>query len=669
MEKKFTAPLSEVRLLYGGMVKFVLSVLFIWVAMRTYLVIWQAPRVGAVEGFLPVFLMGLRFDAMALAYLLILPALITPFVALVPALGKSWRKVMNAFLLGCFGIIVFLEAATPSFLGEYDIRPNILFVKYLGYSSEVFSTLWAAYRIQLLLSIWAVPAALFLLWKWLSRSESLPGKLTFPRACLYAAGSVLVLFPIARSSLGHRPANPSTVSFSSDAMVNELALNSTYTLAFALNQTRYEQGGEFPYGEIAEDRMLEIIRRDMGVNAEAFSSVEKPILALRNALRPRKNPMNLVIILQESLGAQFVGKLGGKPLTPYLDELADQGIWFERLYATGTRSIRGIEAVVTGFPPTPGESVVKLNKSQNQFFTMAGLLLGKGYDTSFIYGGESNFDNMARFFTGNGFRKVVDVHDYQNPYFEGSWGVSDEDLFQKAHEYFESKGDAPFFSLVFTSSNHSPFEFPDGRIELYDEEKGTVNNAVKYADFAMGKFFEKAMASKYWENTLFLVVADHDARVWGASEVPIEHFQVPGLILGADIEPKKYQSIASQIDLLPTLVSLMGISVEMPAIGRNLLDPVWEGIPGRAQMQYHDVQAFMEGDRVVILRRNVEPGFFKFSGNSLERIEGSGDVFLLEKARAYASLGPAAYRKGWYRFPLSSRVPTETFVKESKEGY
>lgn len=177
-----------------------------------------------------------------------------------------------------------------------------------------------------------------------------------------------------------------------------------------------------------------------------------------------------------------------------MDKLINEGWAFTRMYATGTRSVRGIEAVTTGFSPTPARSVVKLGKSQNNFFSIAGLLKTQQYHTQFIYGGESHFDNMKSFFLGNGFVDMQDLPTFSNPKFVGSWGASDEDLFNKADEQFTqmAKEGKPFFSLVFTSSNHSPFEYPDGVITQYNEPKQTVENAVKYADYALGQFVEKA---------------------------------------------------------------------------------------------------------------------------------------------------------------------------------
>lgn len=175
--------------------------------------------------------------------------------------------------------------------------------------------------------------------------------------------------------------------------------------------------------------------------------------------------------------------------------------------------------------------------------------------------------------------------------------VSDEDLFSAVHEQLTAlhgRGD-PSFSLIFTSSNHAPFEFPDGRIALYEQPKQTVNNAVKYADWALGQFFANAMQSPYWHDTLFLVVADHDSRVYGNNLIPVEKFRIPGLILGADIKAEHWDVLASQIDLAPTLLSLAGVDSCHPMIGRDL--SLARDLPGRALLQFDDYFALMLPDR------------------------------------------------------------------------
>ncbi|MGL4708216.1 MAG: LTA synthase family protein, partial [Aeromonas veronii] len=419
-----------------------------------------------------------------------------------------------------------------------------------------------------------------------------------------------------------------------------------------------EDASQF-YGKMSEEKVLEIMRQENGRPASDFNSDLLPSQTFNQASFQGK-PKNLVILLQESLGAQFVGSLGGLPLTPNIDALSQQGWAFEQLYATGTRSVRGIEAVLTGFTPTPAQAVVKLGKSQTNFFTIADLLKQRGYDTSFIYGGESHFDNMRSFFLGNGFTTIVEQKDFDNPVFKGSWGASDEDLMAKADETFKAlhKEGTPVFSLVFSSSNHDPFEFPDNRIELFEQPKQTRNNAAKYADYAIGEFFKKAKQSEYWKDTLFLVIADHDSRVGGSSLVPIPRFHIPGVIVGDGIAPKKDPRIVSQIDMAPTLLSLMGISADHPMLGKDLtrMPADW---PGRALMQYDKNFALMRGKDVVILQPERPAEGFVYNQTSEALTSAAQPDVMKDDALGLVLWGSMAYQQGLYQTAKDQRVAAQ----------
>ncbi len=338
------------------------------------------------------------------------------------------------------------------------------------------------------------------------------------------------------------------------------------------------------------------------------------------------------------------------PLTPNLDRLYEEGIHFTELYATGTRSVRGIEAVLTGFLPTTSESVVKLGGSQQDFFTLAELLRRDGYDTSFIYGGSAQFDNMRRFFVNNGFTTIIDQQNFEQPVFEGSWGVSDEDLFAKVHETLLARDPArPFFSLVFTSSNHTPFEYPEGRIEPYNEPAATRENAIKYADHALGEFFEMAKRSEYWNDTVFLVIADHDSRVFGEDLVPIPHYRIPGVILGGQVAPRRIERLASQVDMLPTLLSILGRETLHPATGIDLLGEAAAEVPPHVVMQYGDNIAYRQRDDVIVFRKDKPALQFRYVDGRL--LPDTLDPALLRTALAHTEWPRLAYRHKWYHLP------------------
>lgn len=612
---------------------------------RLGLSLWQAERVSAVDGWFSVLLQGLRIDIVSICYLFGLPALLSLFFGS----NQWWRLLLRIWLTATSVFVLFMEVATPAFIETYDLRPNRLFIEYLLYPREVFSMLASGHLTAVICSLLVTILAIGFYWYLSARvthSLYLPG---YFKRLLLAVLVIGVSIIGARSSIAHRGINPAMVAFSSDPLVNSLVLNSGYSVIYAAQQLKDEETSSEKYGKMSVDEMLSLVKQSRNRPLTDYISDQFPTLT-KNTPSYQGKPKNIVIILEESFGAQFVGTLGGKPLSPYFDKLAENGWLFENLYATGTRSVRGIEAVTAGFTPTPARATVKLTKSQNGFFTIADLLQRQGYHTSFIYGGEKHFDNMASYFYGNGFQKIIDEKDYLNPKFVSTWGVSDEDLFDKANETFTelAQKEQPFFSLVFSSSNHDPFDFPDGKIELYEQPKASRTNSAKYADYALGYFFELAKKSNYWKDTIFLVIADHDSRVAGDDLVPIRHFHIPALILGENIEPRRDTRLVSQIDMPTTLLSLAGVGGHYPMIGFDLTHNV---DPNRAFMQYDQTQAMMKGNDVIILKPDTPIQGYYYDKENEQLLPKAQPETFKKEALAHALLGSYLYQQQLYKLP------------------
>jgi phosphoglycerol transferase MdoB-like AlkP superfamily enzyme len=641
---------------YSCLLGFLLIGVAVLGVSRALLIGWQWERVDSTDSLLSMLLQGARSDLMTLAMFAAPAVVLLPFF-LAARRTDWWISIACAWLTFSLTAILFLEFATPPFLSEYDMRPNRLFVEYLAYPREVSAMVWGGYRGSLALIAVGLGTAGWLIGRHFRRYSGTSDAWRASVVMMAWPIVVLLLFVMIRSSFQHRPANLATFAFCDDAMVNSLVANSTYTVLSAVYGLKNESYSEM-YGEMPAPEMIARVRRGMGAPLENFTSDEYPTLRRQIASVRRERPLNLVIVLEESLGAGFVERLGGLPITPTLSGLADQGIWFDQLYATGTRSVRGIEAVIAGFPPTPALSVVKLDKSQRDFATLASVLERAGYHSEFVYGGESHFDGMRGFFLGNGFNTVVDRADFAAPKFVGSWGASDEDLFNKTHERIlalHAAGQA-FFVLAFTSSNHTPFEFPDARIELYEQPKQTVHNAIKYADHALGGFLDLARGSPYWKDTLVMIVADHDTRVYGDELVPVNKFHIPGVILGADTQPRRIASTVSQIDLAPTLLSLMGIDSEHPLSGRDLTRTLAEFgnptplPPPRAMMQFDRNYAWLQDDRVTVLLPSGAVRYFDYDqlAKSLQPAVGM-DPEMARTALANVLMPSRLYRDRLYR--------------------
>lgn len=599
----------------------ILNFLFIGLTITTlsrlFLLYLYNERVVQTPNYWHIFPIGLRMDLILLCYILFLPAVL---ICLVPdTFLKKIKGFFTVYFTLFLSLILFLELATPNFIGQYDTRPNQLFIEYLIYPKEVIQLLYKGYLLSIIATFIIISGFVYLLIKCRKKLFGIVPEAYKTKLILFPLVAFLLFFGARSSLTSKRPINSSNAIFSTDQLTNCMALNSFYTVGFALYSMKNEGNSNKIYGKMDPEEAISRVKKYMNVNSNDFIDKDFPLLHNQYADTLIKKPYNVVIILEESLGAEYVGCLGGLPLTPEFDKLSKEGLLFTNLYSTGTRSVRGIEAVVTGFLPSPSESVVKLNNSQKDFYTIASLLKLKGYDTSFIYGGMDNFDNMGAFFNGNGFDNLIDEEhfDPKEYAFHGTWGWSDEDVMKKANTYFRTLKSKPFVSLVFTSSNHEPFEYPKGRIKLYDKKKNTVNNAMKYADYSIGKFFEMAKKEDYYKNTIFVIIADHNTRTYGKHLVPIHKFHIPALIIGPNIpKGEKYTKLCSQIDIQPTFLSKIGMNLSTPMPGRNLFQ-LPESTKGRAIMQFNDINAFRVDDQVVIMQPYKDPLQFKVEKDTI----------------------------------------------------
>ncbi len=619
---------------------FVVALFLVFFISRVLLVLWQRKRVLEANGVVRVFLGGLRIDLNQIATYAVLPAVLMPWLH-----DRQWFVTLTAVWFGAWWLAsVFMEICTPQFIDEYDSRPNRLFVEYLKHPREVSGMLWRGYKkvlaVGILVFAGMIVLALYLFsgytvssleWGWSRPIESL----------VYLA----LCFIMIRGTLKKRPINPSTVAFAGDGMVNSLALNSIYSLFYAIYAMKYELSAEDVYGKMPAEQMNRIVCETAGIPL-APDTDTGPATRHRQAVSTTcGKPLNIVLIVEESLGAQYVQSLGGQHLTPNLDALYQEGWAFTRAYATGTRSVRGLEALSAGFPPTITQSVFKLPGAQNGFFTIADALNQQhGYHSRFLYGGEAHFDNMKGFFLGNGFSEVIDGPQFTDPQFLGTWGYSDEDMFNQLDRLLQQdmKRDVPVLTLAFSVSNHSPWEYPEGRIQT-SGDPATVENTVRYADYALGRFFDTAKTRDYWANTVFVVVADHDSRVFGAELIPLKHFHIPAVILGGTVAPRLDDRLISQIDLPPTLLALAGAGCEHPMIGQDLTQQT----PDRAIMQYGDRYGYLKGDMLTVLEPHLEPRQFRYTApDTFESMPE--DRTLIELARAHALWPFSVYRDKSY---------------------
>ncbi|WP_151945537.1 LTA synthase family protein [Aliarcobacter butzleri] len=588
------------------------------------------------------FIYGLRMDTIVICIILVIP---TIFLAITPKIFSNFiSKFLNIYILFFLLIALFIECASFPFFAQYDLRPNYLFIEYLEYPQEVTSLLFKDYKFQFIAVFILIIATI----KIYSKSKFIKFEQVFKQnyvsRILILVPILLILFLGIRSSLGHRPVNISDALYSTNRVINEITKNSLHSLGYAYYSNKKAENNISKYGKIDIKEAYKVASLAIGID---YKDEKKPFYREVKSKLASKKQKNLVIFIQESMGAQFTGFIGKQNFTPNLDNLAQDYLSFTNLYSNGTRSVRGLAALTSGTLPINGIEVIKRNKSQEGYFTIASLLKPYGYKSSFIYGGEARFDNMKGWYLGNGFDEVIEQKDFTNPIFTSTWGVSDEDLVIKANEKFKSyyENKEKFVSVMFSSSNHMPFELPDGKIEFEKNiPKTSVENAIKYADFAIGKFFELAKKEDYFKDTVFVVIADHNVRVYGDQIVPIDMFQIPAVIVSSDIPHQIFTNLTSQSDVLATALDLIGIDLSYPILGNSIFKDNKKNIN---LMIFDEIYAYRKEDKVAILVPNMPIKTYLYKDKKLIEIEN--DLVLEKEALALIYVLDDMYKNKSYK--------------------
>lgn len=510
---------------------------------------------------------------------------------------SSVHRVMSfMFFAFVYGSLLFVTVSEWVFWEEFGVRFNFIAVDYLVYTTEVIDNILESYPVAALMTAITVVAIAFTVYlsrmpayrRWLASSTTIASRIK--------VALLLLIWPTL-----------STFIYAQDDMprfenryVQEVAKNGEYSFFAAF---RNNELGFRDFYLTAEESMTE--PRIMALVSEAVSEFDgdplKPYRRfVRNGNKERK--LNVIQITVESLSAAYLGAFGNdEGLTPNIDRLARNGLSFTNFMATGTRTVRGMESLTLSVPPTPGRSIVK-RPDNGGLFSIGTVFRDKGYTTSFFYGGRGYFDNMNEFFGGNGFT----IHDQASAdedaiEFTNAWGVSDEDLYSWVLDDADSKAAAgePFYDFVMTTSNHRPYTYPDGRIDI--PSHSGRQGAVKYTDYAIGRFIEQASKRPWFNNTVFVIVADHCAGSAGKTDLPIKNYRIPLIVYAPGlIEAAEVNTLSSQIDYAPTLFALLGWSYDSEFFGKDILSMAPED--GRALLGTYQSLGLLQGSTLTVLK-------------------------------------------------------------------
>ncbi len=535
--------------------------------------------------------MGEVFDLTVLPFFLLpwsLYEIVRPQKRLLKWEGR-WAMVWGT---GYLVLFVVTAASEFVFWNEFSTRFDFIAVDYLVYTHEVIGNIRESYPVFWWLSALFLVCGMLAWLTWPKENGVGIGRLTRIGYSL-----VLVLAIVAGYfgvDMGWTKAK--------NAYVQQLSNNGFYALFHAYRHNQLDYAKYYP--TLPQDRLNDEIRSLVKQPNAAYTSthgIERNIEAVEVTKKP-----NIVLISVESLSAEFMAHFGNEQnLTPELDKLADQSLFFTNLFATGTRTVRGLEALSVGTPPTPGQSIVRRPNNQ-RMENLGEELREAGWAAPYwIYGGYGFFDNMNAFFASNGYQ-VVDRTDSENMnieiHAENVWGIADEDLFTMAMQVFDKQAskDKPFFAHIMTTSNHRPYTFPENRVDLPQKKR---EGAVKYTDWALGDFIKRSAKKAWFDNTIFIILADHTSKAAGKTDLPLWRYRIPMIWYAPKlIEPQKMDRLMSQIDVGPSLMGWLGLSYSSRFFGYDIfhLEPGRE----RAFISTYQKLGYLKNDRLVVLDVN-----------------------------------------------------------------
>ncbi len=592
---------------------------------------------------------GAWFD-LAVASALLAPVM--AYQALLPDRwrGAPWHRALGAvWLCASVALLLFGAVSEFTFWIEFSNRLNFIALDYLIYTSEVIGNIRESYPVSTILAVIGI-AAVVITWallSWMRHAPAAPLGVRQRGAVLLGA----VALPATLLSV----ANVDQMEGSKNAYADELSGNGLFTLAAAARRN------ELDYMKFYRTLPTDTVRQtlvDLGLRRQ-------PTLAMRrlsdvggNTTPSRyfaRTPKHLVMVSVESLSASFVGSYGSdKNLTPNLDALARDGLRFAQVYATGTRTVRGLEALSLGTPPVPGQAIVR-RPGNAHLTTLGEVLEHQGFDTYFFYGGYGYFDNMNAYFSANDYR-VVDRTDIPSEriMFENVWGVADEVLFDAVITELDRRAGSsrPFFAHVMTTSNHRPYTYPDGRIDI--PSPGGRKGAVKYSDYAIGKFIRDAQKRPWFKDTLFVFVADHCASVAGKSRLPVRHYQIP-LVMYApgNLKAGVYQPMISQIDIVPSLIEALGQRGDELFFGHSVFKS--DTPTERAFISNYQELGYLKHNKLTVLLPKRRVQAFDIDPTTLEATPTATDPQLLNEAIAYYQTASTDFRSGLLAAPFYPR--------------
>jgi hypothetical protein len=538
------------------------------------------------------FVHGVRFDAVSTAYLLL------PFTLALPFIDR-WNQWIRLYFLAAVGAMNMLNCIDAEFFRFISRRSTDDLFRFAFLSDDIFHIgpnlvmdFWY------LLAFWAVVMLLVL---WLYNRSIHPLGTSEQTVRVWPTLGSMVFFLVLtvigmRGGLQRIPIGIIDAGQSDAPHLSVLELNSAFTVLKTLGKP---------------DLKALVYYTD---NENPVNPIARPSGPLHGHLRGH----NVVILIVESLGSEYMGRLNGlgHTYTPFMDSLCNEGLLFEHAYANGHRSIEGVPAVLASLPTLMYEPFITSRYAQNNFSSLPNLLSPLGYTTYFLHGGENGTMGLLPFANQAGFDHYIGRKEYpEQGHYDGNWGIFDHHFLTYATRVF-SASPKPFMAGIFTLSSHHPYTVPDELKGKFPKGTLPIHESIGYADHSLRLFFQEAKKTDWYENTLFVITADHTSlsessmfqTTLGSLSVPILFFH-PGDTLLKGSSP----TIAQQIDIMPSVLSLLGYGQPFFCLGQNLFDSTAHHMAvafkfDRYQMLYDNMMITFDGEQVLNMRDlNTDP--------------------------------------------------------------
>ncbi|MGY4532567.1 phosphoglycerol transferase MdoB-like AlkP superfamily enzyme [Pseudomonas sp. TE3786] len=639
--------------------------LVMYTLLRVALLVYNRELIGedTFATFAEAFFNGMRFDLRVVVYACA-PLLVTILIPAAMA-RRGWMRVWLTFFAS---VTLFLGLTELDFYREFHQRLNSLVFQYFQEDPKtVLSMLWNGFPVGRYLLAWAV--ATWLLWKLfkgldgLSRSRgeaamfsaSPRSRASWPmRGVAFVVCLVLAVLA-ARGTFTQGPPLRWGDAYTTESMfANQLGLNGTLTLVSAASASFSSHRKNAWKSTMPDADAQEIVRKMILTPHDVLVDADKA--AIRRDFTPPEDGTlpgvkNVVVILMESFAGHFVGALGSPlNITPEFDKLAKEGVLFDRFFSNGTHTHQGMFATMACFPNLPSfEYLMRMPEGNHKFSGLPQLLDARDFDNLYVYNGNFQWDNQSGFFSNQGMTNFIGREDFVNPVFmDPTWGVSDQDMFDRGAKELETNfGKKPFYALLQTLSNHTPYALPaDLPVQRVTGQGSSDEHltAMRYSDWALGQFFEKARKAPYFKDTLFVIVGDHgfgsDEQL---TEMDLFRFNVPLLLIGPGIQEKfgaVRHTVGTQIDIVPTIMGRLGGQVRHQCWGRDLLT-LPEGDHGIGVFKPsggEQTVAIVTPERILIQPKGFEPRLYDYTLGakaSATRVPGDIDPQLKKQLEAF----------------------------------